>query len=95
MRLFELVAALAATVAATAIPEPIPAGASIIEARTPLPAAGHKDKWGCNKPAYRHKVTIRFSKNDTDDISNDFLWGLHEANNGGTLVLKEGKRHLG
>jgi galacturan 1,4-alpha-galacturonidase len=39
----------------------------------------------------RPKVHIRASKNDTDDISAEFLKGLRKANHGGTLVLPEGK----
>jgi hypothetical protein len=55
---------------------------------------GHKDKWGCNKPEYRHKVTIRASKNETDDISADLLWAFHKANRGGTVYLKEGSTYV-
>ncbi|KAM7197229.1 exo-polygalacturonase [Rhypophila sp. PSN 637] len=37
--------------------------------------------------AARKQVQIRTSANETDDISSDFLNGLKQANNGGTLVL--------
>ena len=94
---FRTLAALA-VVSASALPEPVPIGASIVSARNPVPGRGHghehKDSWGCNKPEYRHQVTIRSSVNDTDDISSDFLWGMQKANNGGTLVLKAGETYV-
>lgn len=40
---------------------------------------------------HRPKIYIRDSKNDTDDISAEFLKGLKKANYGGTLVLPKGK----
>lgn len=52
------------------------------------------DNWGRYKVPHRHKVHIRASANDTDDISQDFLQGLKKANHGGTLVLKEGKTYV-
>ncbi|KAK3069566.1 hypothetical protein LTR53_011998 [Teratosphaeriaceae sp. CCFEE 6253] len=89
--------ALAATLIA-ARPGPIPAGVSIAEARSPTPGQGHghghKDSWGCNKPEYRPQITIRASANDTDDVSDAFLSALHTANNGGTVVLKEGETYV-
>jgi len=39
----------------------------------------------------RRKIYIRASKNETDDISADFLKGIKQANKGGTLVLPKGK----
>lgn len=36
---------------------------------------------------YRPKFYIRASRNDTDDISEEFYQGLKKANRGGTLVL--------
>ncbi|KAI9927295.1 hypothetical protein MW887_003682 [Aspergillus wentii] len=42
----------------------------------------------------RRTVTIRPSKNDTDDISSDFLWGIKKANHGGRLMLKEGETYV-
>ncbi|KAJ5880481.1 exopolygalacturonase B [Penicillium subrubescens] len=42
----------------------------------------------------RRTVTIRPSKNDTDDISDDFLWGIKHANHGGRLLLKKGKTYV-
>lgn len=42
----------------------------------------------------RKKVTIRSSKNDTDDISDEFVKGLKKANHGGTLYLPEGHTYI-
>lgn len=42
----------------------------------------------------RRTVTIRPSKNDKDDISDDFLWGIKHANHGGRLLLKKGKTYV-
>ncbi|KAF3186727.1 hypothetical protein TWF106_011269 [Orbilia oligospora] len=38
--------------------------------------------------SHRKKVYIRASQNETDDVSAEFLQGLKDANNGGTLVLE-------
>jgi hypothetical protein len=90
--------ALSATLAsaATIAREAMPLGAAIISGLEPRgsPKKHHKDKWGCNKPEYRHSVTIRASKNDTDDISADLLWAFHKANHGGTVYLKEGLTYI-
>ncbi|KAJ5909211.1 hypothetical protein N7495_001893 [Penicillium taxi] len=42
----------------------------------------------------RRTVTIRPSRDDTDDISSDFLWGVHQANHGGRLLLEKGKLYV-
>ena len=95
-----LLLALSATFASAAsiARDALPAGAAIIPATNLEPRGsgkpGHKDKWGCNKPEYRHKVTIRASKNETDDISADLLWAFHKANRGGTVYLKEGSTYV-
>jgi galacturan 1,4-alpha-galacturonidase len=39
-------------------------------------------------------VTIRSSRNDHDDVSADFLWGIKRANHGGRLLLKKGKKYV-
>jgi galacturan 1,4-alpha-galacturonidase len=58
------------------------------------------DEWRHQHPYHhpptdkRHKVYIRASKTETDDISADFLKGLKEANHGGTLVLPKGKTYV-
>lgn len=46
--------------------------------------------WGDN----RHTFTIRPSRNDTDDISDEFVRGLQKANHGGTLHLKKGDTYV-
>jgi galacturan 1,4-alpha-galacturonidase len=42
----------------------------------------------------RRTITIRPSRNDTDDISKDFLWGINHANHGGRLLLKKGEKYV-
>lgn len=54
----------------------------------------HQDNWGCNWPDFRHKVTIRSSLNERDDISDDLLWAFRKANHGGTVYLKPGQRYV-
>ncbi|KAI7470101.1 hypothetical protein KC351_g12834, partial [Hortaea werneckii] len=102
MKLLAAFAAFTAAATATAVPEVFPAGSAVLEARNAIPGGGrgrdhghhHKDKWGCNLPDYRHKVTIRASQNETDDVSDDFLWAMHKANHGGTVWLKEGETYV-
>jgi hypothetical protein len=53
-----------------------------------------KDNWGNAIEKDRKKVTIRASKNDTDDVSDDFLWALKKANNGGLVRLKKGHKYV-
>lgn len=52
------------------------------------------DNWGNCKEADRKPTTIRASTTTTDDISADFLAGLHQANNGGLLHLEQGKTYV-
>ncbi|KAJ5684860.1 uncharacterized protein N7477_001205 [Penicillium maclennaniae] len=51
---------------------------------------------GAHHPKYpdRRTVTIRPSKNDADDVSMDFLWGIKRANHGGRLLLQKGKTYV-
>ncbi|KAL2797471.1 pectin lyase fold/virulence factor [Aspergillus keveii] len=51
---------------------------------------------GAHHPGHhdRRTVTIRSSRNDHDDISADFLWGIKRANHGGRLLLKKGKKYV-
>ncbi|AEO59834.1 glycoside hydrolase family 28 protein [Thermothelomyces thermophilus ATCC 42464] len=89
--------------------EAIPAGASITFPRhesqfnpsVTLEGRGHgrghgreKDNWGNAVEKDRQKVTIRASKHDRDDISDDFLWALKKANHGGLLHLQKGKKYV-
>ena len=92
--IFTLAAGLAS--AASIVREAFPEGAAIEQGLQPRnsPPHGHRDKWGCNKPDYRHKVTIRPSKNDRDDISADLLWAFKTANHGGTVYLKQGHKYV-
>ena len=75
----------------------IPAGASVEAARPDSILARkprQKDNWGNAVAHDRKKVTIRASKNDTDDISDDFLWALKKANNGGLVHLKKNHKYV-
>ena len=73
---------------------PIPNGASIIPSLSPPSLPSHKDAWSCNKPPYRPKITIRSSRNSTDDISTDLLWAFQRANHGGTVYLKSDETYV-
>ncbi|KAJ5609862.1 pectin lyase-like protein [Penicillium herquei] len=42
----------------------------------------------------RRTVTIRPSRNDHDDVSDDFLWGIQQANYGGRLLLEKDKTYV-
>ena len=42
----------------------------------------------------RHTVTIRSSRNSTDDVSAEFYRGIQTANNGGTLLLKRNETYV-
>jgi galacturan 1,4-alpha-galacturonidase len=43
---------------------------------------------------HRKVVKIKASTNDLDDISDEFVEGLKQANNGGTLYLEHGKTFI-
>jgi galacturan 1,4-alpha-galacturonidase len=51
---------------------------------------------GAHRQKYpdRRTITIRPSKNDDDDVSWDFLWGIKQANHGGRLLLQKGKTYV-
>lgn len=79
----------------------IPSGAAITLPRSNLPSSlsprhkpKQKDDWGNAVAKDRKKVTIRASKDDCDDISDDFLWALKEANNGGLVHLKKHHKYV-
>lgn len=82
--------------------EYIPAGASItlprsasLSARQPgTHGKPKKDNWGNCVESERKKIKIRASKNDNDDISDDFLWALKKANHGGLVHLEKGKKYV-
>lgn len=80
----------------------IPVGASItyprslnsLYARLPGNHGPKKDKWGNCVEGDRRVVRIRASKDDQDDISEDFLWALKKANHGGLVQLEKGKKYI-
>uniref|UniRef100_L2GH13 galacturonan 1,4-alpha-galacturonidase n=1 Tax=Colletotrichum fructicola (strain Nara gc5) TaxID=1213859 RepID=L2GH13_COLFN len=83
MRVSSLLATLAAAGTALSSAIELPAGVprNIQEFREKHPY----EKRG--KDCHRKTYTIRASKNDLDDISDEFVEGLKKANNGGTLYL--------
>lgn len=92
-----LVATLHPALAAFADNDFVPAGASIEVLRPdsrPSRSLRPKDNWGNAVAHDRRKITIRASKNDTDDISEDFLWALKRANNGGLVHLKKSHKYV-
>jgi galacturan 1,4-alpha-galacturonidase len=95
--LLALAASLTSICASPFDNESIPAGASVEAARSDSILARkprQKDNWGNAVAHDRKKVTIRASKNDTDDISDDFLWALKKANNGGLVHLKKNHKYV-
>ncbi|KAH7118554.1 pectin lyase fold/virulence factor [Dactylonectria estremocensis] len=54
----------------------------------------NKHPWKAPTLHHRKKVTIRSSKNDLDDISDEFVKGLKKANHGGTLYLPKGHTYM-
>jgi galacturan 1,4-alpha-galacturonidase len=109
MRSLSILSALAAflaSISATAIDiNATPLGASItfprsdiFSSRFSLLSRGHhkkqKDNWGNAVEKHRKKITIRASKNDHDDISDDFLWAIKKANCGGLVHLQKGKKYV-
>lgn len=55
---------------------------------------GGKDNWGNAVEKDRKKVTIRASKDDKDDISDDFLSAIKKSNKGGMVHLKKGHKYV-
>ena len=53
-----------------------------------------KDNWGNAIEQDRTPTIIRASKDDQDDVSDDFLAGITKANNGGLLVLEKGNKYI-
>ena len=79
----------------------VPIGASVEQPRSvpyapQLEARGQrrKDNWGNALEQDRKTIKIRASRNDTDDISSDFLWALHKANNGGLVYLEKNQTYV-
>lgn len=82
-----LLSTAARTAAATILPPGTPR--SVAEFREKHPYKPPSDPAGPH--GGRHVVTIRPSRNDTDDVSAAFLSGLERANHGGTLHLPAGQ----
>jgi hypothetical protein len=61
-----------------------------------LPQSNHKqkDNWGNAVEKDRKKFTIRASKNDLDDVSDDLLAAIKKANNGGLVNLKKNHKYV-
>ncbi len=106
--LFSVAASLASASAFAIESDVIPAGASITLPRSDsLLSRGNgndhgngphkqpkKDNWGNALEQDRKRVTIRASKHDRDDISDDFLWAIKKANHGGLVYLEKGKKYV-
>ncbi|KAL9948397.1 hypothetical protein D7B24_007168 [Verticillium nonalfalfae] len=85
MRIASLLTALSGVVAVLAleIPAGVPRSLEEFRVKHPYQRRGAT----CN----RKTIKIRASKNDTDDVADAFLKGLHDANHGGTLYLPKGE----
>lgn len=105
MKSLSILLAVAATVSALSLEHiASPAGSSISLPRSDASASrfsllsrGHKkqkDNWGNAVEKDRKKITIRASKHDRDDISDDFLWAIKKANHGGLVHLEKGKKYV-
>jgi galacturan 1,4-alpha-galacturonidase len=102
LSLLSLAAPLASASAIAVGSDYLPAGASITPVRASLlsriPSSlskkKKKDNWGNALEKDRKKITIRASKHDRDDISDDFLWALKKANKGGLVHLEKGKKYV-
>ncbi|KAF7554249.1 hypothetical protein G7046_g6869 [Stylonectria norvegica] len=69
------------------LPPNVPRNIDEFRMKHPFKPKPHRD-------GQRKKVTIRASKNDKDDVSNEFFKGLKKANHGGTLYLAKGKTYM-
>ncbi|KAJ4985567.1 glycosyl hydrolase family 28 [Stagonosporopsis vannaccii] len=95
--LLALAASFSSAYASSSNSDYTPTGASIHIPRSDLllpRKPREKDNWGNAVAHDRKKITIRASKNDTDDISEDFLWALKKANNGGLVHLKKNHKYV-
>ncbi|KAK7927406.1 galacturan 1-4-alpha-galacturonidase [Apiospora marii] len=90
MRSSSILLALSAVVGAIAhhveIPPGVPRNPEEFRAKHP-----YKRSEECGK---RPIIQIRASQNDTDDVADDFLEGLHKANHGGTLYLPKDELYV-
>lgn len=92
MHLLPLTLFLTAAFGASVPRSPLIPGAQII----PASNTAHLQAIGAQYHKYpdRETVTIRPSRNELDDVSSDFLWGLKQANHGGRLLLKRGETYV-
>ncbi|KAF5633991.1 exopolygalacturonase B [Fusarium tjaetaba] len=67
-----------------------------LPAGVPRDISEFRDKHPYTPPKHEHReiVRIRASKNDTDDVSDEFKMGVRKANGGGTLHLAKGKTYV-
>ncbi|GAQ47151.1 CobW domain protein [Aspergillus niger] len=92
MHLLPFTLFLTAAFGASVPRSPLIPGAQII----PASNTAHLQAIGAQYHKYpdRETVTIRPSRNELDDVSSDFLWGLKQANHGGRLLLKRGETYV-
>jgi galacturan 1,4-alpha-galacturonidase len=70
---------------------------NLLSSRNFLPVRNNhkqKDNWGNAIEKDRKKVTIRASKDDRDDVSDEFLAAIKKANGGGLVHLKKGHKYV-
>jgi galacturan 1,4-alpha-galacturonidase len=67
-----------------------------LPAGVPRDVSEFRDKHPYTLPKhdYRKIITIRASRHDDDDVSNEFKRGVHKADKGGTLYLPKGKTYV-
>ena len=101
--ILSILVASASVVSSATYKSLIPSGASITLPNKGIVSSGvlvlskkpkPKDNWGNAVEKNRKKITIRASKHDRDDISDDFLWAIKQANNGGLVHLKKGHTYV-
>lgn len=81
----------ALAVAATQLPPDVPSSVSEFRRKHPYNPPKPPSPHDHSDPHHRPVVTIRPSRNDTDDVSAEFRSGLERANHGGTLYLPAGQ----
>lgn len=89
MRGFQNIFVLGALFLTTANAVSLPAG-------VPRDISEFRDKHPYAPPKHEHRKVfrIRASKNDTDDVADEFKKGVRKANGGGTLHLAKGKTYV-
>lgn len=89
MRCSQALSAFGALFLTTVTAVSLPAG-------VPRDVSEFRDKHPYTPPKHEHRkiVRIRASKNDTDDVSDEFKRGVRKANGGGTLHLAKGKAYV-